>query len=96
MRVEYDSVADAISIMISDAPHADASDEAHPRAIVALADGRPVEVQLLYPGMGIGEPLAAVTARYALDVEALNAAAQSALAAPDRVVVLEVAARAPV
>ena len=33
--------------------------------------------------------------RYELDLEALHAAAQSALAAPDRVVVLEVAVRAP-
>ena len=44
--------------------------------------------------MGIVEPLAAVAERYDLDREALQAAAQSALAAPDRVVSLEVAARA--
>jgi hypothetical protein len=37
--------------------------------------------------------LAAVAERYGLDLEALRAAAQSALAAPDRAVVLEVAAR---
>jgi hypothetical protein len=36
-----------------------------------------------------------VADRYALDLEALHAAAQSALAAPDRVVVLKVAARTP-
>ena len=53
------------------------------------------EVQLLYPDMGISEPLGAVAERYDLDLEALHAAAQSALAAPDRVVVLEVEARAP-
>jgi hypothetical protein len=44
--------------------------------------------------MGLTERLAAVAERYELDLEALQAAAQSALAAPDRVVVLEVAARA--
>ena len=55
--------------------------------------GRPVEVQLLYPDMDLAEPLAAVAERYDLDREALAAAAQSALAAPDRVVSLEVAAR---
>jgi hypothetical protein len=93
MRADYDSTANAISIAITDAAHADKSDEVHSRAIIALADGKPVEVQLLYPDMGIGEPLAAVVDRYDLDLEALNAAAQSALAAPDRVVVLEVAAR---
>jgi hypothetical protein len=51
-------------------------------------------VQLLYPDLGIDEPLAAVAGRYDLDREALQAAAQSALAAPDRAVVVEVAARA--
>jgi hypothetical protein len=95
MRADYDSTANAISIAITDAPRADGSDEVHARAIVALADGRPVEVQLLYPEMGIAEPLAAVADRYDLDREALHAAAQSALAAPDRLVILEVAARAP-
>jgi hypothetical protein len=94
MRADYDSKANAISITIVDAVHADQSDEVHSRAIVALADGKPVEVQLLYPDKGIAEPLAAVAERYDLDREALQAAAQSALAAPDRVVSLEVAARA--
>jgi hypothetical protein len=57
--------------------------------------GRPVEVQLLYPDMGIAEPLAAVADRYDLDREALEAAAQSALAAPNRVVSVDVAAASP-
>jgi hypothetical protein len=95
MRADYDSSANAISILIADAPRADASDEAHARAIVALAEGKPVDVQLLYPDLGITEPLAIVADRYDLDLEALHAAAQSALAAPDRVISLEVAARAP-
>lgn len=95
MRAGYDSTANAISIAITDAPHADKSDEVHSRAIVALADGKPVELQLLYPDIGVDEPLAAVADRYDLDLEALHAAAQSALAAPDRVVVLEVEARTP-
>ncbi len=43
--------------------------------------------------IGLAEPLAAVAERYDLDREALAAAAQSALAAPDRQVSLEVAAR---
>ncbi|MHB8693618.1 MAG: hypothetical protein ACYDHH_20465 [Solirubrobacteraceae bacterium] len=94
MRADYDSTANAISITIADATHADASDEVHARAIVALDRGTPVEVQLLYPDMGVVEPLAAVASRYGLDREALQAAAQSALAAPDRVVTVEVAARA--
>ncbi|MDQ3241417.1 MAG: hypothetical protein WKF33_08560 [Thermoleophilaceae bacterium] len=95
MRVDYDSTANAISIAISDTSHAEKADEVHSRAIVALAGGKPVEVQLLYPDLGISEPLAAVADRYELDLEALHAAARSALAAPDRVVVLEVAVRTP-
>jgi hypothetical protein len=95
MRADYDSTANAISIAIADSSHADQSDEVHSRAIVALADGKPVEVQLLYPDQGISEPLAAVAERYRLDLEALQAAAQSALAAPDRIVSLEVADRTP-
>jgi hypothetical protein len=62
------------------------------RGVVALADGKPIEVQILYPDMGIDEPLAAASARHGLDLEALTAAARSVLAAPDRVVMLEVAA----
>ena len=87
------TAANAISIAIADAASADASDEVHARAIVALTDGRPVEVQLLYPDAGTAEPLAAVAARYDLDVDTLNAAAQSALAGPDRVISLEVGDR---
>jgi hypothetical protein len=95
MQADYDSSANAISIAITDAPSAEQSDEVHPRAIVALAAGKPVEVQLLYPDMGVSEPLAAVADRYDLDREALEAAAQSALAAPNRVVSVEVAAGSP-
>jgi hypothetical protein len=95
MQADYDSAANAISIAISNAKAADASAEVHPRAIVALAAGVPVEVQLLYPDLGITEPLAAAADRYGLDAQALEAAAQSALAAPDRVVTVEVAEREP-
>ena len=95
MRADYDSAANAISITIADTPHADGSDGVHSRAIVALAEGKPIEVQLLYPDLGISEPLAAVADRYDVDREALHAAAQSALAAPDRVVILEIEDRAP-
>jgi hypothetical protein len=93
VRADYGRTANAISITITDATSAGRSDEVHPRAIVALADGQPVEVQLLYPDMGLPEPLAAVAERYDLDREALAAPGQSALAGSDRVVSLEVAAR---
>jgi len=95
MRADYDTSANAISIAIVDAQRAEQSDEVHPRAVVALSAGRPVELQLLYPDMGITEPLTAVAERYGLDREALEAAARSALAAPNRAVSVEVAAAAP-
>lgn len=93
MRADYDTSANAISISIVDEDESgERSDEVHPRAIVALSEGRPVEVQLLCPDLGITEPLAAVASRYGLDGEALEAAAQFALAAPNRVVCVKVAA----
>jgi hypothetical protein len=61
---------------------------------VAVAEGRPVNVELLYPDQGMDEPLRAAADRYGLDAEALIAAARAALAAPDRTVTLDVAVRA--
>jgi len=53
----------------------------------------PVNIELLSPAKHL--PLLAVAARrHRLDAEALEAAARSALAAPDRVVVLDVLASA--
>lgn len=93
MRADYDSDANAISIVLSGAAAAERADEVHPRAVVALHDSRPVELQLLYPDLGIEEPLEAVSRAYVLDKEALVAAVQAALAVPDRSVTLDVAAR---
>jgi hypothetical protein len=62
---------------------------------VALCDERPIELQLLYPNLGVDEPLAVAARSYELDTEALIAAAQAALAAPDRSVTLDVAVRSP-
>ncbi|MGH2954088.1 MAG: hypothetical protein ACRDK9_08730 [Solirubrobacterales bacterium] len=93
MRAEYDTQADAISIELIEAERADGGDEVHDRAIVALVNGRAVEVQLLYPDLGLDEPIRAASERYDLDREALTAAARSALAAPDRRVTVEVGLR---
>ena len=95
MHADYDSKANAISIVLSRDVGAERADDVHPRAIVALHGGRPVELQLLYPDLGVDEPLSAVTRTYGLDREALIAAAQAALAAPDRSVTLDVALRTP-
>jgi len=93
MRADYDSKANAISITLAPVEHAERADQVHERAIVALHDGHPVELQLLYPDLGIEEPIAAA-ARYDLDRGTLEAAARSALAVPDRIVVLDVLAPA--
>jgi hypothetical protein len=93
MRADYDSEANAISITLAQGALAEKADSRHPRAVVALRKDEPVELQLLYPDLGVNEPLRAVAQRYRLDPEALIAAANAALAAPDRAVTLEVALR---
>lgn len=93
MRADYDSKANAISISLSREVGAGRADRVHSRAIVALRGDRPIEVQVLYPDQGVDEPLAAAARDHGLDVEALIAAAQAALAAPDRSVTLDVAVR---
>lgn len=93
MRADYDREANAISIDLVDANRWDYSEEVQPRVNVAIVGGRPVNIELLYPDRGLRAPLRAAAERYALDGEALIAAAQAAMAAPDRVVTLDVAVR---
>jgi hypothetical protein len=95
MRADYDSQANAISITLLRDVGAGRADEVHPRAIVALSGNRPVELQILYPDLGIDEPVRAAVRAYSLDEEALVAAIQAALAAPDRLVTVDVAVRSP-
>ena len=94
MRAEYDSQADALSIDLIHVEHWDSSDEIDDDYCnVALAGGQPANIELLSPAEHI-DLLAAAAQRYGLDREALEAAARSALAAPDRAVVLDVLAKA--
>jgi hypothetical protein len=96
MKADYDSEADAIAISVIelDEDHEPArGDSVHERCTVALVDGAVVDVEILYPELGVEEPLGAAAARYDLDLEALIAAARSSLAAPDREITLDVAAR---
>lgn len=96
MRAEYDSKANAISITLAREEPAERADQVHPRAVVALRGDRPIELQLLYPDLGVDEPLCLAAERYALDLEALIASAQAALAAPDRSVTVEIAVRSAI
>lgn len=96
MRADYDSKANAISIVLSREKSAERADQVHPRAVVALHEGSPIELQLFYPDLGIDEPISAVVSAYNLDEEALVAAVRAVLAAPDRAVTLDVAVRSAV
>jgi len=92
MRAEYDSRAEALSIDLIEAERwdgSDAIDDAH--CTVALVGGRAANIELLSPRDHL-ELLGSAARRHGLDAEALEAAARSALAAPDRVVVIEVGA----
>ena len=94
MKADYDSEANAMSIDLVAAGRWDHCEKVADRVNVAIADGRPVNVELLYPTMGIEDPLRAAAERYDLDAEALIAAAKAAIAAPDRPVTLDVGVRA--
>jgi len=94
MRAEYDSAADTLSIDLIEGERwegADPIDDDY--CTVALAAGRPANVELLSPREHRGL-LRVAAERHKLDPEALEAAASSALAAPDRTVVLDVPASA--
>ena len=91
MRVDYDSQGDTVAITLVEVDRADYGDgSVHPQAVVAIQDGRPVVIDVIGAAADVKQPLEAVASRYELDVEALVAAAQSALAAPDRVITLDV------
>lgn len=96
MTADYDTEADAIAINLGWPREGDDPVHGHPvheRCNVATAGDVPVDVEILYPSLGVDEPLRAAAAQFDLDFEALKAAARSALAAPDRLVTLDVAAR---
>lgn len=93
MKADFDSEANALSIDLIEVPRWDYSEKAFPRVNVAITGGRPVNVELLYPDLGLEQPLKVAAERFDLDAEALIAAAQAAIAAPDRMVTLDVGVR---
>jgi len=94
MRADYDSQAGTLQITLVDVDHANYGDDAVSGAIVATRNGGPVAIDLLDARQGTERPLRAVAERYGLDIEALTAAAQAALAVPDRTVIIDLLARA--
>lgn len=93
MRADYDSEANALSIDLIDALHWEGSVGIGERVNVSFVGTKPVNVELLYPDLGLEQPLREAAERYELDAEALIAAAFAAIAAPDREVKLELSAR---
>ncbi len=93
MRADYDSEANALGIELSRFKYYDYQEQVHDSyCTVGFSGGRLVNVELLTPAEHL-DLLEVAAERYGLDGTALLAAAQAALAAPDRVVELEVAAR---
>ncbi|HMJ02679.1 MAG TPA: hypothetical protein VK506_07040 [Conexibacter sp.] len=94
MRAEYDSRADALSIDLASVERWDRSEGVDDDyCTVSFVDDQLVNVELIAPSAHL-ELLTLAAKRHGLDGEALGAAARSALAAPDRTVVLDVLARA--
>jgi len=93
MRADYDSEADTIQIELEVVGRLDHGKDDIAGIVVGFIDDRPATVDVIGTRDGVEEPLRAAADHYNLDAEALVAAAQAALAAPDRPVTLEVAAR---
>ncbi len=93
MRADYDSQADAIAIELRPFDRYERQEQVDDDyCVVGFACGEPAEVSLLSPAKHV-DLLEVAAERYDLDGVALLAAAQAALAAPDRVVEVHVANR---
>jgi hypothetical protein len=94
MRADYDSEGDTIQIELEAVDRLDFGRRVQNGAVIVhFLDKRPVIVDVIGTGSDHEEPLRIAAEQYELDAEALVAAAQAALAAPDRTVTLDVAVR---
>lgn len=92
MRADYDSEADALDIELVRFKHLEGQDSVDDTYCqVGFSGGVPASIEVLAPAEHL-DLLDVVAGRYELDGVALLAAAQAALAAPDRIVDLEVGA----
>jgi hypothetical protein len=95
MRADYDSEGDTIQIDLEAVDRLDyGDDEVDDRIIVGIREGRPVRIDVIGTAGEINGPLRLAASAYDLDAGVLIAAAQAALAVPDRQVVLDVSVRA--
>jgi hypothetical protein len=91
MKADYDSEADALSIDLISVDSWDGSEYIDDNYCqVSMRNGRPANIELLNPADHL-ELLRVASERLGLDAETLLAAANAALAAPDRAVTLDVA-----
>lgn len=91
MRADYDSEADALDIQLTGFDRYERQEQVDDDfCTVGFSGGRLVDIELLTPAEHLNL-LDIAAERYDLDGAALRAAAQAALAAPDRVVELQVA-----
>jgi uncharacterized protein YuzE len=96
MRADYDSKADALTIELRHVERFDHGEQVDDDYCnVGIVGSRVVAVELLYPDEHL-DLLDCAAEQYELDGPALNAAARAALAAPDRLVVMDVSERAAV
>lgn len=94
MRADYDSEGDTIQIELEDVRRLGHGEDIENGAvIVGIFEDRPVMVDVIGTRSAFERPLRVAAERYGLDAEALIAAAHAALAAPDRLVELNVGVR---
>jgi hypothetical protein len=96
MKADYDSQGDTIQIdLVEPVGRVDfGNDEVDDGLVISMRDGKPVRIDVIGTGGDMGASLRRAGDHYGLDSEALLAAAQAAVAAPDREVRLDVSTHA--
>lgn len=95
MKADYDSIANALWITLSQSPHSAGTEEIDYRCRVLFdVSDRPMSVELLYLDEPYDDLLRTAAERFDLDAEALIGIARAAVAAPDREVTMHVGVRA--
>jgi predicted thioesterase len=90
MRADYDKTADTIQIELEPTDRLDGDVTTIPGVFVGIRHEKPVLIDLVGTRVGVEQRLTAVGKCFELDAEALVAAAQAALSAPDRAVTVDV------
>lgn len=97
MRADYDSAGDTIQIELGPQRRpAYGEDVENGAVVVSVYEDRPTMLDVIGTKRDFERPLRIAAERYGLDAEALIAAANAAVAAPDRPVRLDVGARVAV